>query len=250
MDNYYNELSQLSILKEEIDRFATSLQNKKAGCFIHRFEQLLNVMPNEFRNQFNFRNKIEDYIKKSNYEKDVKDYILQVFLSFFESIEIEVPNSLRNVVKENESYNEAMIEGYLNFEKANFLEQQKIEIITTQKTKKPKPDPKLKDFFNKDFSSDTISEIQTEFKELRGKDLAILIYLLHREYKIIEIITNSNTKGRKSFVKCLTETDNPLMQGVNKCFEPNTDCLSYSKDDLDFQSLNKRLKKIMEKKVV
>ncbi|HUH35292.1 MAG TPA: hypothetical protein VL022_05615 [Moheibacter sp.] len=118
MNNYYNELSQLSILEQEINRFATSLQNKKAGCFTHRFEALLNVLPNEFRNQVNFRNKIQDYIKKSNYEKDVKDYVLQVFLSFFEPIEIKVPNSLRNVVEKNESYNKAMIEGYLNFEKA------------------------------------------------------------------------------------------------------------------------------------
>lgn len=141
MNNYYNELSQLSILEQEINRFATSLQNKKAGCFTHRFEALLNVLPNEFRNQVNFRNKIQDYIKKSNYEKDVKDYVLQVFLSFFEPIEIKVPNSLRNVVEKNESYNKAMIEGYLNFEKAMIEQQPETDKPDEVTIKHPKHNP-------------------------------------------------------------------------------------------------------------
>ena len=125
--------------------------------------------------------------------------------------------------------------------------QTNIEPLPPQQTEKPKPELKLKDFFIKEVSSDTIEAIQTEFRELEGKDLAILIYLLHKEHKIIEILTNSKTKGRKSFVKCLTETDNPSMQGVNKCFAANTDDLIYSKDDLVFQSLNKRLIKIIKK---
>jgi hypothetical protein len=119
--------------------------------------------------------------------------------------------------------------------------------LPPQQTEKPKPELKLKDFFIKEVSSDTIEAIQTEFRELEGKDLAILIYLLHKEHKIIELLTNSKTKGRKSFVKCLTETDNPSMQGVNKCFAANTDDLIYSKDDLVFQSLNKRLTETIKK---
>ena len=111
---------------------------------------------------------------------------------------------------------------------------------------RPKPELKLNEFFIKEVSSDTIEAIQTEFRELEGKDLAILIYLLHKEHKIIEILTNSRTKGRKGFVKCLKETDNPTMQKVNKCFTPNTDDLIYSKDDLVFQSLNKRLTKTIK----
>ena len=128
--------------------------------------------------------------------------------------------------------------------------QPKNEALPPQQNEKPKPELKLKDFFIKEVSNDTIEAIQTEFRELEGKDLAILIYLLHKEHKIIEILTNSKTKGRKSFVKCLTETDNPSMQGVNKCFVANTDDLIYSKDDLVFQSLNKRLTKIIKKVVV
>lgn len=121
------------------------------------------------------------------------------------------------------------------------------EAIPPQQYEKPKRELKLKGFFIKDFSSDTIAKIQTEFKELEGKDLAILIYLLHKEYNIIEILTNSNTQGRKSFVKCLKETDNPAMQKVNKCFVPNTDDLIYTKKDLVFQSLNKRLTETIKK---
>ncbi len=128
--------------------------------------------------------------------------------------------------------------------------QPKNEALPPQQNEKPKPELKLKDFFIKEVSNDTIEAIRTEFRELEGKDLAILIYLLHKEHKIIEILTNSKTKGRKSFVKCLTETDNPSMRGVNKCFVANTDDLIYSKDDLVFQSLNKRLTKIIKKVVV
>lgn len=122
--------------------------------------------------------------------------------------------------------------------------------LPPQQSEKPKPELKLNDFFIKEVSSDTIAAIQTEFNELEGKDLAILIYLLHKEYKKIEILTNSRTKGRKGFVKCLKETDNPKMQKVNKCFVPNTDDLIYSKDDLVFQSLNKRLTETIKNIVV
>lgn len=124
--------------------------------------------------------------------------------------------------------------------------QPNIEPLPPQPIVKPKPELKLNEFFIKEVSSDTIEAIQTEFRELEGKDLAILIYLLHKEHKIIEILTNSRTKGRKGFVKCLKEIDNPTMQKVNKCFTPNTDDLIYSKDDLVFQSLNKRLTKIIK----
>lgn len=129
-------------------------------------------------------------------------------------------------------------------------EQPQKQALPPQQTEKQKPELKLNDFFIKEVSSDTIAAIQTEFNELEGKDLAILIYLLHKEYKKIEILTNSRTKGRKGFVKCLKETDNPKMQKVNKCFVPNTDDLIYSKDDLVFQSLNKRLTETIKNIVV
>ncbi len=119
--------------------------------------------------------------------------------------------------------------------------------LPPQQTEKPKPELKLKDFFIKEVSSDTIEAIQTEFRELEGKDLAILIYLLHKEHKIIEILTSSKTKGRSSFVKSLKENDKPSMQKVNKCFAANTDDLIYSKDDLVFQPLNKRLTETIKK---
>ena len=125
-----------------------------------------------------------------------------------------------------------------------YLEQK--QALPPQQTLKQKPELKLNEFFIKEVSSDAIEAIQTEFRELEGKDLAILIYLLHKEHQIIEILTNSRTKGRKGFVKCLKETDNPTMQKVNKCFTPNTDDLIYSKDDLVFQSLNKRLTKTIK----
>ncbi|MET3730700.1 hypothetical protein [Moheibacter stercoris] len=191
MNNYYNELSQLSILEQEINRFATSLQNKKAGCFIHRFEELLNVLPNEFRNQVNFRNKIQDYIKKSNYEKDVKDYVLQVFLSFFEPIEIKVPNSLKNVVEENESYNKAMIEGYLNFEKA-MIEHHK-EISYTSPPETDKPDEVTKELHNHIFKGNAFEVFEKyhnnkSLAENSRTDLNLLFQLFKNDNLFVETV--------------------------------------------------------------
>jgi hypothetical protein len=143
---------------------------------------------------------------------------------------------------DNEKEKNRILEKRFFENKNNILSKQISEIgKLPHQDEKHNPSLKFKDFFIKEVSDDTITAIQTEFNELEGKDLAILIYLLHKENKIIEILTNSKTKGRKGFVKCLKETDNPAMQKVNKCFIPNTDDLIYSEDDLVFRSLNKRL---------
>src|SRR5690606_28015959 len=119
MNNYYNELSQLELLKQELDKFADSLENNKEGCFKHRIEAFINILLNETQNQNYLRNKIQNYINEANYRGDVKSYVMQVFLSFFEPIEFNIPKSLINVVNKNKRVDSSMIEGYNNFKSAN-----------------------------------------------------------------------------------------------------------------------------------
>lgn len=119
MDNYYNELSQLELLKQELDKFADSLENNKEGCFKHRIEAFINILLNETQNQNYLRNKIQNYINEANYRGDVKSYVMQAFLSFFEPIEFNIPKSLINVVNKNKRVDSSMIEGYNNFKSAN-----------------------------------------------------------------------------------------------------------------------------------
>jgi hypothetical protein len=189
--------------------------------------------------------------------KSLFDYFKETDYNEFEAFETKaiqtnnfsvVSKALRDMedvfilMGDNEKEKNRILEKRFFENKNNILSKQISEIgKLPQQDEKHNPSLKFKDFFIKEVSDDTITAIQTEFNKLEGKDLAILIYLLHKEYKIVEILTNSKTKGRKGFVKCLKETDNPAMQKVNKCFIPNTDNLIYSKDDLVFQSLNKRL---------
>lgn len=171
-----------------------------------------------------------------NWEQHEETFFAQRMATYKESYTLAEKLKLELLRLENLSINKTDYQ-ILKDRYRVFLEQK--HTLPPQQTEKPKP--KLKDFFIKDYSTDVIAEIQTKFKKLEGKDLAILIYLLHRKYKIIEILTHSRTMGRKGFVKCLKETSNPTMQKVNKCFVPSTDDLIYSKDDLVFQSLDKKL---------
>lgn len=237
---------------EVIEKFYKYVQDNKEKTFIHwsmnspkfGFRAIENRYFTLTNNKIDLQPKYE--IDLSEYLKDKYgiNYIerqngrlnnlakLNGFSGIQSDVEVININDATNRLELIFSIVQAEIQGNLKTENNN---------LTPQQNEKPKPELKLNDFFIKEVSSDTIAAIQTEFNELEGKDLAILIYLLHKEYKKIEILTNSRTKGRKGFVKCLKETDNPKMQKVNKCFVPNTDDLIYSKDDLVFQSLNKRL---------
>src|SRR5690606_9081667 len=143
MNNYYNELSQLELLKQELDKFADSLENNKEGCFKHRIESFINILLNETQSQNYLRNKIQNYINEANYRGDVKSYVMQVFLSFFEPIEIKIPNSLIDAVKRNKEFDKAMIEGYNNFKSANNYTQSQEphkEALSSQRSEKPEPE--------------------------------------------------------------------------------------------------------------
>lgn len=185
MDNYYNELSQLELLKQELDKLSYSLENNKAGCFKHRIEAFINILLNETRNQNYLRNNIQNYIKEANYSDDVKSYVMQVFLSFFEPIEFNIPKSLINVVNRNERLDRAMIEGHSNFKSVNnYTQSQELhkESLPPQQSEKPKPKQEqpetLGSIITHKEAETLVSGIKTQYKNIKGKRLKLLLIAL------------------------------------------------------------------------
>lgn len=127
MENYYKELSDLKLLKNEITRFALALKENKSGCFEHRVSELIIAFIIEFRNTIKLRNDVHSHINSININEDVKYYLTQLFTSFFELIEIKTPESLTKVIDGNKEFDMAMIEGR-NAYNRNY------EIIDSQKS--------------------------------------------------------------------------------------------------------------------
>lgn len=112
----------------------------------------------------------------------------------------------------------------LNEIKNLFTEYLEPIIFTPEPTKQPEavnPDEvkkEFKDFFNSDVNVNVIQSIQKEFKDYKGKKMAHLIYLLHKDFNIITYGINSRTESRKHFVSLLKGTDF-RMAGIDKYFE-------------------------------
>ena len=102
----------------------------------------------------------------------------------------------------------------------------------------------FKDFFIPDVKIETINNIQTNYKDLIGKKMAFLIYLLETEFKIINYSLNGKNDSRKHFVKSLKSIDTK-MQGINKHFEANSTNLSIHKfeNDNDYKKIKDFLTK-------
>lgn len=66
----------------------------------------------------------------------------------------------------------------------------------------------LNDFFVKTIDNKIIEKIKAEFASYSGKRMAIVVYLLQTEFKIIELHANSHTQSRKHFIKALTSKEN------------------------------------------
>ena len=138
-----------------------------------------------------------------------------------------------------------------------FLEYMKWDIknksLQTNKTPEPQQAKNIKtdevikefkDFFIPDVKIETINNIQTNYKDLIGKKMAFLIYLLETEFKIINYSLNGKNDSRKHFVKSLKSIDTK-MQGINKHFEANSTNLSIHKfeNDNDYKKIKDFLTK-------
>lgn len=123
------------------------------------------------------------------------------------------------------------------------------EIQKPQQKQEVEKEITLKDFFADDVKDDTIKKLQDEFKNKKGKEMAIVIYELLR-LKKIEIIPNHNDRGRKPFVNLFKQKNIENIYGINKHLthkqkngniEPKT--FSTESDDL-YKRIKKRIKEI------
>jgi hypothetical protein len=78
--------------------------------------------------------------------------------------------------------------------------------------------------------------------------MAYVIFLLHKEFEIINYSTNSRVESRKHFVCALIEKDNTnIMAGINKCFNLNDITLltnDYLKDN-DYTTIKTDIQTIL-----
>lgn len=128
----------------------------------------------------------------------------------------------------------------------SFLETKKSELEKNTKPEMAKKD--FKDFFKENISTTTIQAIQKKFRELDGKKMAYVIFLLHKEFEIINYSTNSRVESRKHLVCALNEKENTnIMAGINKCFNLNDVTLlsnDYSKDN-DYTTIKTDIQTIL-----
>ncbi|PQJ77114.1 hypothetical protein BTO16_14800 [Polaribacter glomeratus] len=121
--------------------------------------------------------------------------------------------SKENQLKYSKKYSEFLNEKLKELDKIEDKEPQQIENNKPNEVKKT-----LKDFFNSDVSSKVIETLQNDFKDYKGKKMAYLIYLLDKEFNLINYSLNSKNDSRKHFVETLTN-NSIKMQGINKYFD-------------------------------
>ena len=106
---------------------------------------------------------------------------------------------------------------------------------------------KLKDFFKTETNIELIEEIKNEFNTIKPKETAILIYLLHKEYNLINL-TGTKFKGRNRISEILLNKEIKNNSAVNKYFESNTDNIDiHKKTDDHYKSVEGRLLNIINK---
>ena len=110
--------------------------------------------------------------------------------------------------------------------------------------------PILLDFLNNNSDLSLLVEIQNAFKHYEGKRLAILIFLLQTERKIINIIPKSRTHSRKHFVRLFKEDYQfDKMFAVDKYIDSyynNLNLPTTNENDADYVDVKEKLNKIIE----
>lgn len=158
----------------------------------------------------------------------------------------ELRNALLNLLSNN---NEPLwLSFWLKPNEANDLKEKEILFKAYFKLKE-KPQQRnitLEDFFTDEVSQELIMAIQEKFKDLRGKEMAILIYILHKKYSLIYLDNNQrNKKSRIHFVRALTETEIKTIKGINNFFQPITAETTVNEKDEVFVKLDEQLKEIV-----
>ena len=109
---------------------------------------------------------------------------------------------------------------YLKDISDHLIEPEKSQPEPVKPNKAIKAKKEFKDFFNPDVSIEAIQKIHEEFKDCSGKKMACLIYLLHKEFKLINYTINSKDMARIHFVESL-KGSKLRMSGIDRYFELN-----------------------------
>ncbi|MEQ8419603.1 MAG: hypothetical protein RIB64_06310 [Arenibacter algicola] len=101
-------------------------------------------------------------------------------------------------------------------------------------------------FFVEGFDSDKIRKIHDSFKDLIGRQIACLIYLLQSEEKIVVIIKKDKKISRKHFVNSLKGEFIENVSGVGDFFVPGENSLRFIPDNDDsYIEIKRKLKQIL-----
>ena len=245
--NYKNEaleflVKEKSLILKTIKFLISCIENKNTTNIQLQWYEI----EDQIKSIKNTINVIERFKINNDYVKalELKDFIkyrLNTVISYFESFTIYL----------NKTPIETLINDLIS-DFNNCIDVSEISQINALKTipqqvESIKPDEvikEFKDFFIPDVKIETINNIQTNYKDLIGKKMAFLIYLLETEFKIINYSLNGKNDSRKHFVKSLKSIDTK-MQGINKHFEANSTNLSIHKfeNDNDYKKIKDFLTK-------
>lgn len=209
--------------------------------FLNRYKK--EALEIDFKKEQRSANEILE-LKKMKLNNVTFEYEIDEVITFCEKAIIETKESLNWVIlSENYKHKYAngipvflsQIKGYFEYlelyqkaiDKKQQLQPQQIDNKNPDEVKK-----EFKDFFNSDVNVSVIQSIQKEYKDYKGKKMAHLIYLLHKDFKIINYSLNSRNESRKHFVSLLKGTDF-RMAGIDRYFELSDVKLENPKFEID-----------------
>lgn len=182
---------------------------------------------------------VKDIIRKleSIGNKQLTAEILNYFLSYNENKAIQIELILRNDLPKYADKKYRKLKKYANIVINEYLTTGTPEITTK---------PTLKSFFP-NIDDKTVNDIQSEFKDLAiGKEMAILIYLLTKDKKILIIDENNKNSGsRLHFLKAFTGKELKRSGGISNFIEGTTGNLKVIENDPSFIKISQRLDKMV-----
>lgn len=211
----------------EFDDFLNKYKKEALQVYLKKSDYLVyeTLELNKMKlNSATFENEIDEII--AIFERAVIDIKRMLHIAIlYKKYEAKYPNGNPYFLIQMKCYFEYLQLHQIAIEKKGQLQQ--TEAVNPDEVKK-----ELKDFFNTNVNVNVIQSIQKEFKDYKGKKMAHLIYLLHKDFKIINYSLNSRNESRKHFVSLLKGTDF-RMAGIDKYFELSDVKLENPKFEID-----------------
>lgn len=202
--------------------------------------------------------KAEEGIKRSDYNNPEQRELLKKDLSYFLYERNFIPNhkGLQDLGRklllrwtEKNIYTEGYYNGLLH-SILTLAQELNLNIGVAQSTRatnqRPPAQAALKSYFP-GIEVEKVNEIQRVFKDLPiGKDMAILIYLLTTEHKILVIDENNRKTGsRLHFLRAFTGRNLERSGGIGNFIEGGTGNLKVEKNDPAYIKISKRLEQMV-----